>query len=86
MRKVLCNSRLKLTQPVCLPLFFLPDGSDEGDGDKLPSISIDMVGECKGHAKPVTCVRFHPSAAVVLTASKDGTCRCVSVYTLYMPA
>eukprot|EP00752_Nemacystus_decipiens_P006396 g5761.t1 len=53
----------------------LTDGSDDGDGERLPSISIDIIGECKGHAKPVTCVRFHRSAAVVLTASKDGTCR-----------
>eukprot|EP00903_Cladosiphon_okamuranus_P012539 g11742.t1 len=51
------------------------NGNDNGVGGKLPSISVDMVGECKGHTKPVTCVRFHPSAAVVLTASKDGTCR-----------
>ncbi|CAN0472893.1 unnamed protein product, partial [Scytosiphon promiscuus] len=33
------------------------------------------VRECKGHTKPVTCVRFHPSGLLILTASKDGTCR-----------
>lgn len=50
---------------------------DEGEGkeDKLPSLSVKMLSECKGHSKPVTCLRFHPSAALVLTASKDGTCR-----------
>ncbi|CAM9104429.1 unnamed protein product [Pylaiella littoralis] len=51
-------------------------GSGEGDGGiQPPSLLVNLVGECKGHAKPVTCVRFHPSGALVLSASKDGTCR-----------
>ncbi|CAM9462851.1 unnamed protein product [Ectocarpus sp. 13 AM-2016] len=51
-------------------------GSGDGrEGERPPSLSVHMVHACKGHEKPVTCVRFHPSGALVLTASKDGTCR-----------
>ncbi|CAM9542491.1 unnamed protein product [Laminaria digitata] len=44
-------------------------------GDRPPSLVASLVAECGGHKKPITCVRFHPSSLVVLTASKDGTCR-----------
>ncbi|CAM9543911.1 unnamed protein product, partial [Hapterophycus canaliculatus] len=49
--------------------------SDVGEDDQPPSLSVDLMRECKGHTKPVTCVRFHPSGSLILTASKDGTCR-----------
>lgn len=71
------NSMLNLTPPSPARLRFNGAAKKyDGDSqDRPPSIQEKLVGECKGHVKPITCVRFHPSANVVLTASKDGTCR-----------
>ncbi|CAM9348759.1 unnamed protein product, partial [Choristocarpus tenellus] len=56
------------------------EGEATADGDAKPpqtgSLKATMLRVCKGHTKPITCVRFHPTfQRVIVTSSKDGTCR-----------
>ncbi|CAM9454033.1 unnamed protein product [Chrysoparadoxa australica] len=38
-------------------------------------VRVNLMAEFKGHTKAVSCIKFHPSLPVVISSSKDGTCR-----------
>ncbi|CAM9894901.1 unnamed protein product, partial [Discosporangium mesarthrocarpum] len=50
-------------------------GSNANRQEKMDSLKAALVGECRGHLKPITCLRFHPCRDIILTSSKDGTSR-----------
>lgn len=38
-------------------------------------LSVEKLVECVGHSMSVSCVRWHPSHPLLVSASRDGTCR-----------
>jgi hypothetical protein len=60
------KAKAERNKPATLPLPSLEDKH---------LVDVTLMSKCAGHGKPVSCIRWHPNKALLVSASKDGTAR-----------